>query len=221
MRDAGLAVPDGYFFAARANPVEERCLLEAPGFVGEIVQGKESAVLRAHPTAALSDLAHFVRVALVLHAFDRGALPLHAAGIVHNGAAYALFGRSGSGKTTAARFSAGRPVLSDDLLLLQPGGMCWQAWATPFGRRKAPGIHSAPLRALLRLVQDCEDSLEPATQAVALGELVANTPLINADPFRSPALLARWEEVTRTTAVHFLHFRKSHSFWETIDAKLG
>ena len=97
---------------------------------------------------------------------------------------------------------------NDDLLLLRPAGTVWEAWATPFGRRRAPEVRSAPLRALLCLVQSQADRLEPMSRGAALGELVANSPVVNADPVRSPALLGRWEEILRTAPVSLLHFQE-------------
>ena len=220
-QDATLPLPRGPFFAARPCFAGDRCLLEAPGFVGEIAPQEGHALLRAHPTAEPGDLAYFIRTAFALRAFDRGALLFHAAGIVHRTAAYAFFGRSGSGKTTVARLSAGKPVLSDDLLLLRPAGTIWEAWATPFGRRRAPEVRSAPLRALLCLVQSPEARLEPMSQGAALGELVANSPVVNADLRRVARLLGRWEAILRAAPAHFLHFRKSATFWEVIDAHFG
>lgn len=218
LQDPSLPVPEGPFFAARPHFVDEQCQLEAPGFEGQITFDAEPARLRAHPTAESGDLAYFIRTAFALRAFEQGALLFHAAGVVHNGAAYAFFGHSGSGKTTAARLSKGKPVLNDDLLLLRPGSAGWEVWATPFGRRRVPEIRSAPLRALLRLVQASEERLEPMLRGMALGELVANSPVINADPSRSTALLTRWEEILQTVPVDLLHFRKSAAFWEVIDA---
>jgi hypothetical protein len=195
--------------------------LQASGFVGEIVPDERRALLRAHPTAELGDLAYFVRSAFALQAFEHGGLLFHAAGIVHHGVAYAFFGHSGSGKTTVARLSKGNPVLNDDLLLLSPDKSGHKAWATPFGRRRDQAIQAASLRALLRLRQACEDRLEPMPRAIALGELVANSPVVNADPSRSPSLLAYWEEVVDAVPVFCLYFEKSDAFWEAIDAQLG
>lgn len=165
-------------------------------------------------------MAYFVRTVFALRAFDAGALLLHAAGIVHRDVAYALFGHSGSGKTTASRLSSSKPVLSDDLVFLQRTESGWEAWATPFGRQRVREVRSAPLRALLRLVQALEERLEPMPRGVALGELVANSPVVNADPARSAALLLLWEGILRSVPVYFLHFRKSDIFWEVIDAQL-
>jgi hypothetical protein len=165
-------------------------------------------------------LAYFVRTVFALRAFDEDALLFHAAGVVHHEVAYALFGHSGSGKTTASRLSPGKPVLSDDLVLLRQAGSGWEAWATPFGRRRVREVQSAPLHALLRLVQAPEERLEPMPRGAALGELAANSPVINADLGRSAALLARWEGILHSVPVYFLHFRKSDTFWEVVDAQL-
>jgi hypothetical protein len=220
VQDETLPTPQGPFFGARPRFVNGLCLLEAQGFAGEIALEDEAADLRAHPAAEPGDLAYFVRTVFALRAFAEGALLFHAAGVVHHDVAYALFGHSGSGKTTASRLSSGKPILSDDLILLRQVEPGWKVWATPFGRWRVREMRSAPLRALLRLVQAPEERLEPMPRGVALGELVANSPVINADRIRSVALLARWEGILRSVPVYFLHFRKSDTFWEVIDAQL-
>jgi hypothetical protein len=221
VQDETLPLPQGPFFDARPRFDGGSCLLKAVGFSGEITPGNKTAHLRAHPTAGPGDLAYFVRTVFALRAFDQGALLFHAAGIVHHGVAYAFFGHSGSGKTTASRLSTGKPVLSDDLILLRQAEAGWEAWATPFGRQRVRKVQSAPLHALLRLVQAPEERLVQMPQGAALGELAANSPVVNADPVRSATLLDRWEWVLQSVPVYFLHFRKSDTFWEVIDAQLG
>jgi hypothetical protein len=220
-RDETLPAPSGPYYAARPSFARGRCLLRAQGFLGEIVPDEKRAILKAHSTAELGDLAYFVRSVFALRAFEHGGLLFHAAGIVHRGAAYALFGHSGSGKTTAARLSKGKPVLNDDLVLICPADAGQKACATPFGKRRAPEVQSAPLRALLRLQQASTDRLEPMPRGVALGELIANSPVVNADPSRSPSLMAYWESVIGTVPVFWLHLEKSDAFWEVLDAQLG
>lgn len=219
--DESLPLPNAPYYTARPRFVEGGCLLEAQGFVGEIMPAEGRAVLVAHPAAELGDLAYFVRSAFALQAFEKGALLFHAAGIVHEGVAYAFFGHSGSGKTTAARLSKGKPVLNDDLILLSPATAGYKVWATPFGKRRDPEVLSASLRALLRLQQASQDRLESMPWARALGELVANSPVVNADPARASMLLAHWEKVTSTVPVFRLRFDRSDAFWEAIDAYFG
>jgi hypothetical protein len=221
IQDATLPLPQEPFYGARPRFVDGCCMLEAQGFAGEIAPKNGTACLRAHPAAEPGDLAYFIRTAFALRVFDRGALLFHAAGVVHHDVAYVFFGHSGSGKTTVSRLSPGKPVLSDDLILLRQAESGWEAWATPFGRRRVREVRSAPLCALLRLVQASEDRLGPMPRGAALGELAANSPVVNADPVRATALLARWEEILHLVPVYFLRFRKSSVFWEVIDAQLG
>ncbi len=220
-KDTTLPTPDGPYFNARPRFDERgRCTLTTTGFEGVIKAGSRRAHLRAHPSATPGDLSYFVRTVFALATLDAGGLLFHTAGVVHRGRAYALFGHSGSGKTTAARLSAGKPVLNDDLVLLCPRNVDagWTAWATPFGRRRDTDVQSAPLGPLLRLIQGPEDRLEPISQGQGLAALLANTPVVNADARWAGVVLNRWEGILQTTPLYRLHFRKANTFWEVIDA---
>ena len=217
--DTTLPTPGGAYFEARPRFIDGICHLEMPGFTGKIAA--ETAVLRAHPDATEADLVYFVRTVVALAAFEQGAILVHGAGIVHHEVAFVFYGLSGSGKSTAAALSTGKPVLNDDLLLLRPTLRGWEALATPFGRRRIPQVRAAPLRALLRLIQASNDALETVSAAQALAELVANSPVVNADIDRTTRLLQRWQGILEEIPAYRLHFRKANTFWEVIDAHFG
>ncbi len=217
--DDTLPAPTGPYFGARPRFMAGRCRLATTGFVGEIDPDSGVGQLRAHPAIEPGDISYFIRTAFALRAFAQGRLLFHAAGIVHREMAFVFFGRSGSGKTTASQLSTGRPVLNDDLLLLAPALGGWDVWATPFGRRRCPEVQRAPLRALLRLVQASEDRLEPMPGGEALAELLANSPVVNADLQRAPQVLAYWGHILAGTPVYRLHFLKANTFWEVINAE--
>ncbi|MDX9955558.1 MAG: hypothetical protein RBT75_15770 [Anaerolineae bacterium] len=219
--DETLPTPTCAYFEARPRFVAGVCNLEVPGFVGRIDAEAGTATLRAHPTAAGADLVYFIRTAFALAAFEQGALLVHGAGIVHHEVAFILYGLSGSGKSTAAALSTGKPVLNDDLLLVRPTARGWEVLATPFGRRRVREVTAAPLRALLRLVQAPNDALATISSAQALAELVANSPVINADIDRAAQLFERWQGILEKIPAYRLHFRKANTFWEVIDAHFG
>lgn len=219
--DPDLPVPQGAYFEARPDFERHRCLLEATGFSGFVDTRSKGALLRAHPTAHAGDISYFIRTAFALRAFDEGHLLFHAAGIVHQDEGYVLFGHSGSGKTTAARLSKGKPVLNDDLLLLARGEDGWRVWATPFGRRRHADVRSAPLKALLHLVQGPEDRIVEIPRGEALAALVANSPVVNADIERASDLLTWWDTLLDDVPVYRLYFIKDNSFWEVVDAHFG
>ncbi len=216
--DAELPAPAQPYFEARPYFSKGNALLSVPGFVGEIAPAQRQAVLRAHPTAHLNDISYFIRTVFALAAFEEESFLFHAAGVLHKESAYVLYGNSGSGKTTAAYLSKDKAVLNDDLLLLRPTATGWEARATPFGRRRYSAQRSAPLRVLLRLRQAPENRLAQISGGQALGELVANTPVINVDATRLPTLMQRWLLLLAEIPNYQLYLRKSNTFWEAVDA---
>jgi len=215
-----LSAPTAPLFEALPKCRAGVCKLRASGFQGQVDANQQTAQLIAHPDATPSDIGYFIRVALAAQAFARGGLLFHAAGIVHRQQGYALFGISGSGKTTAAHFSVPDPVLNDDLLLLWPDEHGWQLYATPFGKRRGT-LRFAPLGGFFCLMKSTDVYVELLAPGRALAELVANTPVLCSDPVYLPHVMTRWEQIITEIPVYALYFRRDATFWEAIDAELG
>jgi hypothetical protein len=192
-----------------------------PTYSGQIDAQAGRAELTISSAYALEDIEYFVRVIYALLAFRAGGLLLHGAGIVRDGRGYLFCGYSGSGKTTVARLSAGDQVLNDDLVLALPGADCWLLHATPFWNPtqiRPSGKASAPLAVLLRLVQDTRVFVEPLGAGQALAEIIANVPVLPADPLLSAALLRRGQQLLSATPAYRLHFLPDPSFWPLVEA---
>jgi hypothetical protein len=180
---------------------------------------------------------NFLRVLVAYRLLDLGGAVLHSAGVVKDGAGFLFLGRSGAGKTTAARLSLARgaEVLSDDLNALAIGG----AWGgARGGARSGAGVvvvlklpftgdlgerralrPPVPLGGLLRLAQDSADALAPLSRAETLACLLACAPFVNVDPHRRERL----EQVLLALAAaaapraFTLRFSLSGGFWSIID----
>jgi len=180
---------------------------------------------------------NFLRVLVAYRLLELGGTVLHSAGVVRDGAAFLFLGRSGAGKTTAARLSLARgaEVLSDDLNALAIGG----AWGgASGGARSGAGVvvvlklpftgdlgerralrPPVPLGGLLRLAQDSADALAPLSRAETLACLLACAPFVNVDPHRRERL----EQVLLALAAaaapraFTLRFSLSGGFWSIID----
>ena len=172
---------------------------------------------------------NFLRVLVAYRLLELGGAVLHSAGVVKDGAAFLLLGRSGAGKTTAARLSLDRggEVLSDDLnalLVAGTGAGGCVVLKLPFtgdlGERRVlrPPV---PLGGLLRLAQDTVDALAPLSRAETLASLLACAPFVNADPHRRERL----EQVLLALAAaaapraFTLRFSLGGGFWSIIDRK--
>ncbi len=195
----------------------------APHYQGAIDLDRASGQLSfASPTPAV-DADYFVRTACALLALQRGGLLFHAAGVVRGARAFVFFGHSGSGKTTIARLSAPALILNDDLVILRPQAGCWYVYATPFSHPKqvqpsAP--HAAPLALLLHLVQNQHTFLNPASASLSTASIIANAPVVSADPQRSSQLFDRIQSLVESVPVFDLHFRPDASFWPLIESQV-
>lgn len=151
---------------------------------------------------------------------ENGRLPLHAAGVDMNGQGFAFLGRSGAGKSTAARMSqlAGAKVFDDDQVVVERSddfGWALRTWPQSDDGR------AVPLVACFLLVQSDHDEVRrvlPAKgSALILGQYWELTsPMSTVDASRLAFALA--SEIARTVPVCELQFTKSPAFWDAIRA---
>jgi hypothetical protein len=150
--------------AVRLSPDRRRGLLFFPAVRGG--RGPRSAV--DYPLDELL-LQHFWAA--------RGALEVHACGVVDRGRALIFAGQSGAGKTTTARLWAGRArtrILSDDRVLLVRRGAAIRAFGTPWhGAGRFALNEGAPLGALFFLEQATESSFRRLAPPEAAARLFA------------------------------------------------
>jgi hypothetical protein len=213
-------------YAPGPAPADWPCTFErgvlrftAAHYTGSLDLGAQPAYLSVVAPHPFEPIDYFVRAALALLAFEAGGLLFHAAGLARRENGYAFFGYSGSGKTTVARVSTEAVILNDDLVVLVPTASQWWMYATPFSNptQVTPaGPRSVPLAALYRLVQDRRVLVEPIESAAAIAEVIACSPVVNADPDRALALLARAEHLVGMVPVQRLHFLPEPSFWAVV-----
>lgn len=191
---------------------------DEPGIQGWIDPFKPAGRLSLATRQPQAEAEYFLRAACALFSFENGGLLFHTAGVVRNDRAYLFFGRSGSGKSTAASFSPQGAVLNDDLVLLMPHQGIWWAYPTPFWNQPISPTPAppAPLAGLHRLVQDREVYLEDMQRGIAISEMLSNAPLVSADANRSHRLIQRCQEMLETIPAFFLHFQPNASFWQVV-----
>ena len=142
----------------------------------------------------------------------RGFEPIHATTVVVNGEAVVFLGDSGFGKSTlAATFiSAGYPVLTDDLLILQPAGNRVMAYPGPARIKLFPQIAR-------RFLGDLADGIRmnPDTEKLILplhGKQICSLPV----PVRVVYALAPPLEVFPKQSIHFETLSIREGFLELV-----
>jgi hypothetical protein len=166
------------------------------------------------------DPENYLRVLFAWMCLEQDGLLLHAGGVISNGKGYVFFGASGSGKTTIARLSLDRTILSDDLVIVKKKGPIFRLYGVPFRGDfpEAPRHNaSADLRGLYTLVKDSRHYLEPVGLQEAVARLTACVPFVMVQPGAAQRVSELCIELAKQVQVQSLHFRADPGFWEVID----
>ncbi len=196
----------------------ERLGMDGGWFLASVDIPRKAAELQC--PLALHPLDSLLRVLFTLEGARTGSFLLHAAGIVMDGAAYAVFGPSGAGKSTiaAAAQSAGTAcAIGDELIGLRLGAPAAVAHGTPFwdGRDE-----TCALAALVVPVKAADTSAE----AIGPGEaLRLMWPQVQVAGLTSGELAAVWHtaaEIAATVRAIRLRFALGLRMWDEIGEAL-
>ncbi len=186
----------------------------------DIRSGEGDLVLTdRHYISMRMSLENFLRAASQLLLVERGAFLLHSAGILDGGRCFLLFGRSGSGKSTATELSLPRRALSDDIVLVDLTGESPVAHTVPFFGAFPPADRSSgryEIAAAARLRQDSADRLVPLSKARAVATVSASVPFVHEFEVAHDKLTDEVARLCASVPVFDLHFTKSARFWELL-----
>jgi hypothetical protein len=168
-----------------------------------------------------ASVENFLRALYAHLAVERGALLVHASGIIRKKRAFVFFGPSGSGKTTTARLSPDHIVLSDDLVLLRRVNGGAVAFGVPFrGELLETPRHNlaAEVAGIFRLRKDHQHFIERLEPSRALAELLACVPFVMSTAESMRRVVSLGSQLLATMPIRELHFRRDAGFWETIES---
>jgi hypothetical protein len=128
----------------------------------------------------LTDPLEFPLGELLLNALltRRGAIEVHACGVIENGEGTVFLGNSGDGKTTTARLwqnaAPDVEVVSDDRVILRPHDDVWWMYGSPWhGDAEICSTSRAPLRRIFVLHQAAANAATLLTPAKASARILA------------------------------------------------
>ncbi len=168
---------------------------------------------------------NLLRAALAWRLPSRGALLIHAAGIVLERRAFLLVGAEGSGKSTWAALaqSRGALVLSDDLVLVDGGGGRSEALGAPF--RSTHEAISGPgrwaLASVLLPAHGPAPRLDAASSMQVRARLFANLPFV-AEALQDDARVrSAVERVVTSVPAATLTFSRDAGFVDLLKDEAG
>lgn len=177
------------------------------------LEALEGRLQRARPGEGAVEIT--LRVALSARLPSLGGLPLHAAGLVLDGAGLAFFGPSGAGKSTLSALAPG-PVLSDELVAVTLDPPVLRAtgfWGGGESAERPPA--EVPLAALVELARGPGFRLERQAPDEAFRRLLG--------VLLVPPLPRLWQEAmalaaraVREVPVHRMHWSPDDPPWDRL-----
>ncbi len=176
----------------------------------------KEARLFAHNELALKHALMNLYSSFIVH--NNWGLLLHSSCVLEEGKAHIFSGHSGAGKSTAAKFSAPRELLSDEATLLKitPGSIT--VFTSPFRSELETSklIEKSTLGSIQLLQQSLTNSRKRLKQSDALLELVDKVFFWSHDKEGTKQIFSLLNQLVKTVPVYNLHFQKNNTFWELI-----
>ncbi|TGA99964.1 hypothetical protein E4665_03170 [Sporolactobacillus shoreae] len=174
------------------------------------------AVIRAYDRTALKHALLNFYSTYLLH--NNWGVLIHSSCVIENGEAHLFAGDSGCGKSTAARLSRPRKLLSDEATLIKitPTGVT--VFNSPFRSDifAASGGTPCPLRSIQLLHQSLENRSVTLKKGEALLRFYKMAFYWSNEPSDFPKILRLFQVMLDQVPVCDLYFQKNNTFWQLI-----
>ncbi|MFC3884797.1 hypothetical protein ACFOU2_15510 [Bacillus songklensis] len=182
----------------------------------EVNHDYSEASISVYDELALKHALHNLYSAFIIH--NRWGLLIHSSCVEHQEKAYLFAGQSGAGKSTVARLSAPRPILSDEATLVKINENQVTVFDSPFrSELTSPYLpHSCNLSSIYLLVQSLDVRTSSLKKSDALLELMDKIFYWHHDSSETAKLLNMCKQLVEQVPVYRMHFQKNDTFWELI-----
>ncbi|WP_282173044.1 hypothetical protein [Cytobacillus firmus] len=195
---------------------EEMIHFRRADYLIESVSDYRNSVIYAHNEFALKHaITNLYSSFIVCHNWG---LLIHSSCAIENGKAHIFSGQSGAGKSTAAKLSAPRELLSDEATILKIDDGKVTVFDSPFrSELEATGTHeTAPLASIQLLHQALHNNRTYLKKSDALIHLLDKVFYWAHSPEETKQVIKLLNKLVVTVPVYDLHFQKNNHFWELI-----
>jgi hypothetical protein len=143
---------------------------------------------------------------------------IHSSCVIENGKAHIFSGHSGAGKSTAAKLSYPRSLLSDEATLVKITHDDIQVFNSPFrSEMEADSFNgSIKLSSIQILYQALQNKREKITKPDALFRLIDKVFYWPHSQEETSTIIRMLTQLVKQAPVYELHFQKNNTFWELI-----
>ncbi|WP_077623677.1 hypothetical protein [Sediminibacillus massiliensis] len=169
-----------------------------------------------HDELALKHAMMNLYSAFIVH--NNWGLLVHSSCVVDNGGAHIFSGHSGAGKSTAAKLSAPRQLLSDEATILKVTDNGITVFDSPFrSELETKGeVTTAPLASINLLHQALSNNREVLKKGEAFTSLIDKVFYWPYNSGETAKIMMLLRKLVEQVPVYNLHFQKNNSFWELI-----
>jgi hypothetical protein len=211
--DYGLSFQD---YNVSITKVGSKVYFQRADYLIESTPDYTSATIHVHDELALKHaLMNLYSSYIVYHNWG---LLIHSSCAIQNGKAHIFAGHSGAGKSTAARLSEPRALLSDEATIVKITEDEITVFDSPFrSELQSTGYQQpSPLAGIQLLHQAGANRLEKMRKPDALLSLMDKVFYWSHDPVETQRIMGLLRTLVEKVPVYDLHFRKDPTFWELI-----
>ncbi|ASF38503.1 hypothetical protein CEH05_04965 [Halobacillus halophilus] len=142
---------------------------------------------------------------------------LHSSSVIEGSKAHIFSGQSGAGKSTVAKMSQPRDLLSDEATIIKITDDEVKVYPSPFwSELRASHVGEATLSSIQLLYQAKINRKQPLKKSQALVQLIDKVFYWSYSPAQTTQLMTLLKQVVEQVPIHELYFKKDPSFWELI-----
>lgn len=176
------------------------------------------AKIAVHNELALKHAFMNLYSSYVVH--HKWGLLIHSSCVIDQGRAYLFAGHSGAGKSTAAKLSHPRDLLSDEATIVKVTSERMTVFDSPFRSEveRSGRIVESPLAGIYVLNQAVQNHLVPYSKSSGFLQLMDKVFYWSHSAEETRNILPLMQHVVSAVPVYDLHFQKNNTFWELISS---
>ena len=203
-------------YEVNVTKTSDRTYFRRSDYLVEVDADYQFAEISAYNELALKHA--FINLYSSFIVYHKWGLLLHSSCVVDNGKAHIFTGHSGAGKSTAARLSYPRNLLSDEATILKISSNDIEVFNSPFRSELRSGGEERhlPLGSIQVLHQSLTNRRSKLSKSDTLLTLIDKVFYWSDDPVNPKVILGMLTKVANHVPAYNLFFQKNNTFWELI-----